>query len=104
MKKAIQIDPADNVATVTSDVKKGEQFEVLSPEGKVILKTRLINDVMFGHKLALKDLIKGENVVKYGEIIGVAAKDIMVGEWVHTHNVNSARLHTEGAVAKGVTS
>lgn len=42
-----------------------------------------------GHKFALKDIKKGEYVVKYGEIIGRATKDIQKGEWVHTHNLAS---------------
>ncbi|MBR5388239.1 MAG: UxaA family hydrolase, partial [Clostridia bacterium] len=42
-----------------------------------------------GHKFALKDIKKGEYVVKYGEIIGKATADIKEAEWVHTHNVKS---------------
>ena len=42
-----------------------------------------------GHKFALKDIKKGEYVIKYGEIIGRATADIKTGEWVHTHNVKS---------------
>ncbi len=42
-----------------------------------------------GHKIALKDIAKGEYVIKYGEIIGRASQDITKGEWVHTHNVKS---------------
>lgn len=42
-----------------------------------------------GHKFALKDINKGEPVVKYGEIIGRATCDIKKGDWVHTHNVKS---------------
>ena len=42
-----------------------------------------------GHKFALKDISKGEYVIKYGEIIGKATSDIKKGEWVHTHNVKS---------------
>ncbi len=38
-KKAIQIDAKDNVATTTSIVEAGEKFEVLSPNGEVLLKT-----------------------------------------------------------------
>ena len=40
-----------------------------------------------GHKFALKDIKRGEYVIKYGEIIGRATEDIKKGEWVHTHNV-----------------
>ncbi len=37
MAKAIQIDDADNVATVASEVSKGERVEVLSPDGSVLM-------------------------------------------------------------------
>ncbi len=94
MKKAIQLDDRDNVATVTDDVSKGEQVEVLSPMGEVILDTKPVEDIIFGHKLTLRKLNKGEEIIKYGEVIGVASKPITVGEWVHTHNVESGRLPT----------
>ena len=42
-----------------------------------------------GHKFALREIKKGDYVVKYGEIIGRATADIQKGEWVHTHNVKS---------------
>ena len=40
-----------------------------------------------GHKYALRDIAKGENVIKYGNPIGHATADIKAGEHVHTHNV-----------------
>ncbi len=46
-------------------------------------------DIPAGHKYALKDIKKGETVIKYGQIIGRATTDINTGEWVHTHNVKS---------------
>lgn len=46
-------------------------------------------EIPAGHKFALKDVKKGEYVIKYGEIIGRAKQDIKKGEWVHTHNVKS---------------
>jgi altronate dehydratase small subunit len=103
-KKAIQIDAADNVATATSIVEAEEIVEVLSPKGEIILITKPVEKILFGHKIALKDIAINEKIVKYGEIIGVASKLIKVGEWVHTHNVNSARMHTPGDKVKGITS
>jgi altronate dehydratase small subunit len=94
MKKAIQIDVSDNVATVTSDVNQGETVEVLSPDGDVIMKPRTRDAIPFGHKIALNDLDGGDRVVKYGETIGVASRPIRTGEWVHTHNVESAVVPT----------
>ncbi|HUV35200.1 MAG TPA: UxaA family hydrolase [Candidatus Desulfaltia sp.] len=103
MKKAIQIDDRDNVATATGDVKRGETVEILSPDGKVILKAEPVDDIAFGHKLSLRKIREGEEIIKYGEVIGVASKTIPAGEWVHTHNVNSARLNTSGEEVRGIT-
>jgi altronate dehydratase small subunit len=96
MKKAVQIDEKDNVATVTIQAAQGEELEVLNPDGAVILETRTNEAIPFGHKIAIEDLDAGVNVVKYGEIIGVASQSIPSGRWVHTHNVKSARLDTSG--------
>lgn len=46
-------------------------------------------DIPAGHKFALKDIKKGEFVIKYGEVIGRATCDIKKGEWVHSHNLKS---------------
>jgi len=102
-KKAIQVDAKDNVATATSIVEAGEEVEVLSPNGDVVLKAKPVERIIFGHKLALQDLKADDRIIKYGQVIGVAARDINVGEWLHTHNVNSARMHTEGPEMRGVT-
>lgn len=103
-KKAIQIDAKDNVATTTSIVEAGDKVEVLSPNGDVILTTEPVEEIIFGHKIALKNLDTGVEIVKYGEVIGVASKPIKVGEWVHTHNAVSARMNTSGKDVKGVVS
>lgn len=42
-----------------------------------------------GHKYALRDIAKGENIIKYGNPIGHATADIKKGEHVHTHNVKT---------------
>ncbi len=42
-----------------------------------------------GHKYALRAIRTGEYVIKYGEIIGRAARDIAEGEWVHSHNLKT---------------
>ena len=40
-----------------------------------------------GQKYALCDIAAGENVIKYGNPIGHATRDIRAGEWVHSHNL-----------------
>lgn len=42
-----------------------------------------------GHKYALIDINKGENVIKYGSPIGHATENIKKGDHVHTHNVKT---------------
>lgn len=42
-----------------------------------------------GHKIALSDIKKGENVIKYGYPIGHAVEDIKAGDHVHTHNIKT---------------
>ena len=94
MTKAIQIDDNDNVATVTSEVSKGENVEVLSPEGLILMRSEALGNIPFGHKIALEPLTRGNEVIKYGEVIGVASAGIEVGEWIHTHNLVSVKVPT----------
>ncbi len=42
-----------------------------------------------GHKYALCDIKKGENIIKYANPIGHATTDIMTCEHVHTHNMKT---------------
>lgn len=78
----IIINPADNVAVALVDIRKGER--VILPGD---LELEAMNDIPFSHKVALRDLGEGEDIVKYGEVIGQAKEGITKGDWVHTHNL-----------------
>jgi altronate dehydratase small subunit len=79
----------DNVAVCLSERKAGEVVEVgLSGETSRIT---LLDDIPFAHKFSLTDIDTGETIIKYGEVIGTASKPILVGQWVHVHNVESVR-------------
>ena len=52
----------------------------------------VLDEIPFGHKLAVTLIPDGREVVKYDEVIGVATSDIPAGSHVHVHNVVSARL------------
>lgn len=86
---AVVISEQDNVATATRDVKAGEKVTVRvgGEENELLVKS----DIRFLHKFALKDIKKGEKVLKYGTVIGEATGDIAQGEHVHVHNVRSLR-------------
>jgi altronate dehydratase len=47
------------------------------------------------HKIALRNIAKGEEIIKYGEVVAVTTRDIKKGEWVHTHNLESKRWKKE---------
>lgn len=81
----------DSVGVATYDLKSGESVTgVFMNDGKT-LEVKALNDIPLGHKIALKDVKRGEKVVEYGEQIGNASSDIKKGEHVHTHNLKSAR-------------
>jgi altronate dehydratase small subunit len=86
---ALVIHPDDNVATALRPLAAGELIELSIGESKTSVK--LIQSVPFGHKFALRDILAGHNVVKYGEKIGLATSAISKGEHVHTHNVEGSR-------------
>ena len=61
------------------------------------VEVELRHDVPLGHKLALADVASGADVIEYGLRIGTASQDIHRGDYVHTHNVRSARWQTSVA-------
>ena len=75
----------DNVVTSVSDIKAGEQF-VVRKDGREDLYTAN-HDIPYGHKISVKDIMRDQEIVKYGQPIGIASADIMTGDRVHTHNV-----------------
>ena len=46
-----------------------------------------IDLIPFAHKIALSKIDKSNFIYKYGQIIGIASRDILPGEHVHTHNL-----------------
>ncbi|WP_062050251.1 UxaA family hydrolase [Bacillus sp. JCM 19034] len=89
----IVMNEKDNVVTLLKDVKKGEEISFSINEVERTLSVK--EDVRFGHKLALKEILARETIYKYGEAIGIAAKTINVGEHVHVHNLLGVRGNGE---------
>jgi len=89
MKKAIAMDSKDNVATLLTDVDANDAVQVML--GDKTAEAEVKERIRFGHKFAVKPITKGQHVVKYGEVIGQAVRDIGEGQHVHVHNVESLR-------------
>lgn len=88
---ALKVADADNVATIFADgIAAGTVVQVRDRSGKGALVTAR-GDIPYGHKIALADIARGEDIVKYGERIGVASRDIALGDYVHVHNLDSMR-------------
>ncbi len=88
-RKAVVLSSKDNVATALADLKVGDTLELeVYGQTKVV---KLTTDVPFGHKLSLSRIGPNKPVIKYGEVIGISTALIMPGDYVHTHNVVSAR-------------
>ena len=85
--KIIIVNEKDNVATALETLRAGTEVSA-DVQGRVE-KIRVLSDIPMGHKLALRDIEKGESVIKYGEPIGQSTSKIRCGEYVHVHNVVS---------------
>ena len=83
MPQAIHISPIDNVVVALHPIAKGTLVEV---DG---LSVTALEDIPQGHKMAVKPIKNGENVIKYGFPIGHATADAAPGSWMHTHNVHT---------------
>jgi altronate dehydratase small subunit len=85
----IVIDTRDNVATAVDALARGEALQAAGPNGDI--PVTLAADIPFGHKFALRTIATGEQIIKYGEVIGVATCSIGPGDHVHIHNVDGVR-------------
>ena len=83
----ILIDPADHVVTLAEAVKAGETVSYVK-SGTVYGQTAM-EDIPQYHKMAIKELYKGQTVLKYGARIGEATGEIAPGSWVHRHNLDA---------------
>ena len=83
MNTFIKINPADNVAVATEAARKGKLYRAGDED---IVPA---SDIPAGHKIALRDLAAGDNIIKYGSPVGHAAKPVRRGELVNESNVKT---------------
>lgn len=88
MHKLIRINTDDNVLVVGIYISPGDEEDI---DGCKIMFTKAL---AFGHKIAARDILKGEKVIKFGVPIGSATEDIRTGAHVHIHNLKSDYIST----------
>ncbi|BCJ87602.1 UxaA family hydrolase [Effusibacillus dendaii] len=96
--KVVMMKPDDNVAVALGEIPSGTTVRVTCQDR--VFDLELIDPIEFGHKFAVAPIRKGEDVIKYGEVIGVASQDIATGQHVHVHNVEGKRGRGDKANAK----
>lgn len=84
-RRMIIMHPDDNVGVLLEEAASGDVCKAEAAEVEALEK------IEFGHKIALRDVEQGKDVIKYGEKIGYALKDIKKGQWIHRHNIECER-------------
>lgn len=84
--------PKDNVGVVVVEgLKAGTDMFGVVTETNSTTSGKANHDIPVGHKIALKDMKKGDTVIKYGEDIGKVVADFKKGDHVHVHNMKTKR-------------
>ncbi|MSP95574.1 MAG: flagellar biosynthesis protein FlgA [Alphaproteobacteria bacterium] len=85
-------DKKDSVGVVVVEgLKAGTNMLCVVTADNSSFRLKTTMDVPIGHKIALKNIKKGDTVWKYGHDIGKAVADIAKGEHVHVHNLKTKR-------------
>ncbi len=88
---AVHLRPVDNIAVAARPIPPDTR---LTHDGGTIT---VATPVKMGHKFAVVPIKEGDPVLKFGQVIGFAARFIDVGEHVHVHNVKVERFERDYA-------
>lgn len=88
MTRAFLLNPSDNIATLIDPAARGAAVSIVGQGKGTIAAT---DDIAFGHKIAVRPIQHGDQIIKYGKVIGQATQNIAVGGHVHVHNVEALR-------------
>jgi altronate hydrolase len=75
----IRLHPDDNVLVAKAPLALGQWLPEVEAKARA--------QVPAGHKIAARRIAQGEQVRKYNAVIGVAARDLEAGDYVHSHNL-----------------
>ena len=87
--RVIVMKSSDNVCTVVETIEAGNVIAI--PANGDQLSIAVSEKIPFGHKFAFRPIHRGDPIIKYGEVIGVATREIAPGQHVHVHNLESRR-------------
>ena len=81
----------DHVGVATSDIAAGEVVIGVFMDDDSTIEVTANGAVPLGHKIAIANVPAGGDVIKYLTKIGITPAGFSVGDYVHTHNVKTAR-------------
>jgi len=84
-------EPDDDVGVAVEDLGAGSDIGAITLEGTPVGTVTLIDAVPLGHKVAMRDITSGADVIEYGRVIAVAMQDAPRGSHVHIHNIKTKR-------------
>ena len=83
----ILLNAQDNVASALERLESGSVVPVEHDDLAQSYQVKLVQEIPLGHKFSLRDLRKGDKIIKFGMVIGTATADIAQGEHVSEHNL-----------------
>lgn len=84
-------DTSDNVGVAVVDLEAGSQCTGRNLSDNSAMQAQSEQAIPLGHKLALKNFEVGEEVIKYGCVIGRIVAPVKAGQLVHIHNLKTKR-------------
>lgn len=91
----LRIHPADNILVALKDIPANQSMGNGSVTHEAIRR---------GHKVASKAIAKGSAILKFAQPIGIASRDIAVGEHVHLHNLNYSASTVDRRIGESLKS
>ena len=88
-RQALLLHQADDVGVALRDLAPGTRVSLRHGADELFIELR--DPIPLGHKFALRAVLPGAPVRKFGQVIGAATSAIEAGAHVHVHNIASLR-------------
>lgn len=82
---------SDNVGVAVVDIAAGSTLIGRDLHSNAQITAHSEEAIPLGHKFALKDFAVGDDVIKYGNVIGRIVQPVKTGHLVHVHNLKTKR-------------
>jgi (2R)-sulfolactate sulfo-lyase subunit alpha len=91
MHKFLIHNKGDDVGVATEDIGRGEEVTGVYMDTEDTITVSARGDIPLGHKIAVNEIPTDGEVKEYRVKIGLAKEPIAAGDYVHVHNIRSAR-------------